>query len=135
MDFVLPSITAILFALAMIIYVFPRLAPVILAFFAGAALVYGLYNHYLMFGAEYSGMTWVDKARTLAPQLMVGLVVTFLIAYLLFAFGTGNTPSIPMISKQPSPASATNPVTEAIGNSFNSVNSRRNYNNPYSRGV
>ena len=141
MDFVLPSITAILFALAIIIYVFPRLAPVMLAFFAGAALVYGLYNHYLMFGAEYIGMTWVDKARTLAPQLMVGLVVVFLIAYLLFAYGTGNSPSIPSVPTQPSPNSATNPLTEAIGNSLNTVgvngnrNSRNNLNNPYSRRI
>jgi hypothetical protein len=132
MDFILPSITAILFGLALIIYVFPRLAPVILAFFAGAALVYGLYNHYLMFGAEYLQMTWVDKMRSLGPQIMVVLVVVFLIAYLLFAYGTGNIPSMPSMSGSlPSARSATNPLTSGINAGLNAAsnNSTRGYLN------
>ena len=138
MDFVLPSITAVLLALAIIIYVFPRLAPVILAFCAGAALVYGMYNHYLMFGGDYIGMTWVDAARRAAPQLMVGLVVAFLIGYLLFVFGTGQSPSIPSFTTAP-PNTATNALTENIGlmgsnaraNSKGRANAN-NLNNPYS---
>ena len=138
MDFVLPSITAILLALAIIIYVFPRLAPVMLAFFAGAALVYGMYNHYLMFGADYIGMTWVDAARRAAPQIMVSLVVAFLIGYLLFVFGTGKSPLIPSFTTAP-PNTATNALTEnigLIGNNARANNRSRanasNLNNPYS---
>ena len=129
MDFVLPSITAILLALAIIIYVFPRLAPVMLAFFAAVALAYGLYNHYLMFGGDYIGMTFVDKMRSNAPQIMVGIVVVFLIAYLLFVFGLGKSPSIPVAAAQPPPSSATNPLTQAVGTGLNAAgfnNSRRN---------
>ena len=130
MDFVLPSITGILLALAIIIYVFPRLAPVMLAFFAAAALAYGLYNHYLMFGADYLGMTFVDKVRANAPQVMVGIVVVFLIAYLLFVFGLGKSPSIPPPAPyQPPPSSATNPFTQAVGTGLNAAgfnSSRRN---------
>jgi predicted PurR-regulated permease PerM len=130
MDFVLPSITAILLALAIIIYVFPRLAPVILAFFAAVALAYGLYNHYLMFGGDYMGMTFVDKMRSNAPQIMVGIVVVFLIAYLLFVFGLGKSPSIPSVPEtQPSPNTATNALTKSFGMGLNAAgfnNSRKN---------
>ena len=145
MDFVLPSITAILLALAIIIYVFPRLAPVILAFFAAAALAYGIYNHYLMFGGDYLGMTFVDKMRANAPQVMVGVLVAILIAYLLFVFGIGKSPSIPVgVPTQPPPSSATNPLTQAVGTGLNAAgfnNSRRannggnNSRNYYSKAV
>jgi hypothetical protein len=132
MDFVLPSITAVLLALAIIIYVFPRLAPVMLAFFAGAALVYGMYSHYLMFGSEYIGMTWVDAARRLAPQIMVGMVLIFLIGYLLFVFGKGNSPSIPPMLMA-APNTSTN-VSRTANRNVNG-NSRNRLNNPYSPGT
>lgn len=121
MDLVLPSITGILLALAIVIYVFPRLAPVMLAFFAGAALVYGIHAHYMMFGAEYNTMSWVDQLKSFAPQIMVGIVVICLIAYLLFAYGTGRSPTIPSISsRMPSPNSATNSLTENLNTGMRS---------------
>lgn len=133
MDFVLPSITAVLLALAIIIYVFPRLAPVILAFFAGAALVYGMYNHYLMFGAEYIGMTWVDAARRLAPQIMVGMVLIFLIGYLLFVFGKGKSPSIPYVPAAPN--TSANAYNSNNSNAKSKSANASRFNNPYSPGT
>jgi len=129
MDLVLPSITAMLFVLAIVVYIFPRIAPVILAFFATVALVYGIYSHYSMFGPEYIGMTWVDKARKIIPQIMVGLVIIFLIAYLLFVYGSGRSPVLPpSVSKQPSP-----PPVNANIKSNASKNASLRMNNPYSR--
>jgi hypothetical protein len=131
MDLVLPSITAILFALAIIVYIFPKIAPVILAFFATVALVYGIYSHYSMFGPEYIGMTWVDKARKIIPQIMVGLIIIFLIGYLLFVYGSGRSPVIPQsFSRQPSPVSVNSNIkSNASKNTF--LNTSR-MNNPYS---
>ena len=127
-----PSLTAAVIAAFIIFYLFPQFTPVILAFFAGAALVYGVYNHYRMFGAEYSMMTWVDAARASAPTVMVGTVIAFTIGYLLFMARSGRSANIPSPSYAPA-STATNPATNAISrainySSNNSSNSRLPYN-------
>jgi len=126
MEYYLPSLAAAVIAFFIIFYLFPKFTPVILAFFAGAAVVYGMYNHYRMFGADYSMMTWVDSARASAPMVMVSSVILFIIFYLLFIGGPGR-------SSMPTPAyasanTATNPVTAALNAA--GVNASRNtYNN------
>ena len=136
MDLVLPSITAMVIALFVIVYVFPKLAPVMLALFAGAALVYGFYNHYTMFGPEYDSMTWLTKARSLAPYIMVGTVISFLIGYLLFMAGAGKSISMPRPYLPPA-NTATNAATNMINRGMVSANRNMNANarNEFSRRV
>lgn len=131
MDFVLPSISAILLAVAIVMYVFPRIAPVMLAIFAAVALAYGIYTHYTMFGGEYMTMTWVDQARSAAPYIMVTMVVTFLIGYLLFIYGSMKSAAPSSWSNLPPASTATNSFTAAVNNSLNSAgfNSSRARNN------
>ena len=128
MEYYLPSLTAAVIAFIIIMYLFPKFTPVVLAFFAGAALVYGVYNHYRMFGAEYSMMTWVDSARASAPTVMVGSVIIFIIGYLLFMARSGRSASMPSPSYA-SANTATNPATNAINRSLNlGSNTSRPYN-------
>ena len=134
MDIVLPSLSAILLALAIIMYVYPRLAPIILAIFAAVALVYGIHSHFMMFGAEYSSMTWVNRAKLSAPYIMTGTVMIFIVGFLLYVYG----------GKRPAASSYTNTTynrpavnANAYNNSGNSGNSGNNNSkrNDFSRRV
>ena len=127
MDYILPSITAIALALFVVVFIFPKLAPIILAFFAATALAYGIYNHYMMFGSEYMTMTWVDGARKAGPYIMVGTVLAFIIGYLLYMTGSGKYATAPNIPALPSAKSATNPITQGIGSLMRSNNVRNAY--------
>jgi len=129
MELFIPSVTLLALAGLIIIYVFPKLAPIMLATMAGVALTYGAYNHYMMFGAEYSSMTWVNSLKTMAPYIMVGTVMVFIIGYLLFMAKTGRHATMANIPSLPSATSATNPVTKAINEGmYAAANSRGNNN-------
>jgi hypothetical protein len=113
MEYYIPSLTALVIAAFFIFVLFPKFTPVILASFAGAALVYGIYHHYRMFGADYAMMTWVDSARKSAPMVMVGTLIALLIGYLLFMARSGKTASMPSPPYAPA-STATNAATNAI---------------------
>jgi len=127
MEYYIPSLTAAVAAAFIVFYLFPKFTPMILAFFAGAALVYGLYNHYRMFGPEYGMMTWVDSVRKSAPMVMVGTVIVFLIGYLLFMARSGKSANIPSPSYA-SANTATNPATNAINRGLNLGTNSKPYN-------
>lgn len=93
MELYIPSFTAAVIAAIIIIYVFPNFTPVVLAFFAGAALTYGLYYHYIMFGSEYSSMTLVDGLRKSASFVMVSTVILFSMGYLLSIYRSKPAPA------------------------------------------
>lgn len=82
-------------------------------------IVFSLYNHYTMFSNEYSVMTWLDMAKSFAPSFIIVLVIILMIGYLIYLFTTGSLGSLPTPSTNiPPPDTATNSVTEAIGNSL-----------------
>ena len=95
MELYIPSFTAAVIAAIIIIYVFPNFTPVVLASFAAAALAYGVYYHYIMFGSEYSSMTLVDAIRNSASFVMVSVVILFLIGYLLSMYRSKPAPPAP----------------------------------------
>ena len=105
MELYIPSFTAAVIAAIIIIYVFPNFTPVVLASFAAAALAYGVYYHYIMFGSEYSSMTLVDAIRNSASFVMVSVVILFLIGYLLSMYRSKPAPPAPRApnSYQPTP--------------------------------
>jgi hypothetical protein len=128
MEYYIPSLAALVLAAFLIFFLFPKFTPLILAAFAGAALVYGMYNHYIMFGADYPMMTWVDTARKSAPMIMVGTLIALLMGYLLFMARSGKGATMPSPSYA-SANTATNPATNAINRGLNlGSNSSRSYN-------
>lgn len=117
MEFFLPSILLIIFAAVLVFAVLPKFTPLLLAVVALLCLVLAVYNHYSLFKNEYKIMTWADTATQFSPYLLSGLVIVLLVGYLLYLTGSGKRVTLPMPSANiPPPETATNFVTEAIGN-------------------
>jgi hypothetical protein len=122
MEIFLPSLLLILLAYLVSTMLIPRLSPVVLMGGIIFLLGFSIYNHYSLFSNEYSVMTWLDMAKSFAPSLMVTLVIVLMLGYLIYAYTTGSLGSLPMLSTNiPPPDTATNSVTEAIGNGLVNV--------------
>jgi len=122
MEFFLPSILLMLLAFFATIYILPQFTPVILA--SGAFVFLGLaaYNHYTTFAGEYNIMQWADSAKQIAPTLLTGLVIVLMGGYIIYMFGGGVAPRLPTPPYNiPPPSTATNVLTEGIGNGLAAV--------------
>jgi hypothetical protein len=117
MEFFLPSLLIVIFALAVVFSLFPRMGPFMLAILAAVALFFAARNHLAVFKQDYETMTWTTSAKAAAPYVLVGVVILFSIGYLLFLWGAGKSVNLPMPPASiPPPNSATNIITSAIGN-------------------
>jgi len=117
MEFFLPSILLMIFAAAVVFAVVPKMTPLLLAVVAVLCLVIAVYNHYSLFKNEYKIMSWADTASQVSPYLISGLVIILVVGYLLYLTGSGKKVTLQMPSANiPPPQTATNYVTEAIGN-------------------
>jgi hypothetical protein len=132
MEFFLPSLLIFILALVVSFGIFPRMAPFMLAIFAGLGLIIAVRHHRTLFKQDYETMTWTTAASAAAPYVLVGTVVAFSIGYLLYLFGAGKKTSLPLPpSTIPPPETATNVLTSAIGNGLRAtglanVSSNRN---------
>ena len=117
MEFFLPSLLTILLALLFTYFVSPSLGPMAVAAVALVALVFAAKAHYDMFRDEYSLQSWAASAKDFAPYIIVGLILIFVIGYLLSLFSGGKAPNLPMPPPTlPPPETATNLVTRGINN-------------------
>lgn len=91
MELFIPSLLAILIAAGIVMFVLPRLSPVILGIVALLFLVLAAYNHYKFFGTEYQLSTWQLPLVNYAPYLLLGGLVLFLILFIINFIGTGST--------------------------------------------
>lgn len=126
MEFFLPSLLILLLAAIIVFLVFPNMTPFLLALAAAASLVIAVQNHYSIFSIEYSGMTWTTSAKNAAPHVLVAGVILASLGYLIYIFtsagGNGNSGQIRAPNATiPPPASATNFITNAIGNGLEAV--------------
>lgn len=123
MEFYLPSFFIFLFAMLFIFLILPKLSPMAMGIIAIVMLVYGGYNHYQMFKDEYTRMSWVDGAKSIAPYLLVGGVLVYIVGYFLLIGGTGKVqPGSPMMPRSlPSAETATNPITAGINMGMKSL--------------
>lgn len=130
MEFFLPSILFLLVACGIVFFVIPRFGPLVLAGISLVLLILGIYNHYSLFQTEYRLSTWQSGMIGYAPFVMIGALVLAIILYLLYMvpLGGGNSGKGSGNSILPSPATgsptlnlpppgtATNGLTEGIGN-------------------
>jgi hypothetical protein len=131
MEFFLPSILFLLVACGIVFFVIPRFGPLVLAGISLVLLVLGIYNHYSLFQTEYRLSTWQSGMIGYAPFIMIGALVLAIILYLLYmvpAGGSGNnnagaraaSPNASPIGENtlrlPPPGTATNGLTEGLGN-------------------
>jgi len=89
MELFIPSLLAILIAAGVVMFLLPRLSPVILGVVALVFLVLAGYQHYTFFGSEYQLSTWQLPLINYGPYLMIGGLVLFLIFFIINFIGTG----------------------------------------------
>lgn len=89
MELFIPSLLAILIAAGIVMFLLPRLSPVILGVVALVFLVLAAYQHYTFFGSEYQLSTWQLPLVNYGPYLMIGGLVLFLIFFIINFIGTG----------------------------------------------
>lgn len=130
MEFFLPSILFLLVACGIVFFVIPRFGPLVLAGISLILLILGIYNHYTLFQTEYRLSTWQSGMIGYAPFIMIGALVLAIVLYLLYLVpiggtnvNTGTRGSLPNASpladntlRLPPPGTATNGLTEGIGN-------------------
>jgi len=131
MEIFLPSLLVILLAYLVSTMLIPKLSPIILMVSMIALIGFSVYNHYTMFSNEYRVMTWLDMVTSFAPSFMVVLVIILMLGYLIYSFTTGTLGALPMPSTNiPPPDTATNTVTEAIGNGLVNMGAANVRTNP-----
>ena len=126
MEFFLPSILFLLVACGIVFFVIPRFGPLVLAGISLILLILGIYNHYSLFQTEYRLSTWQSGMIGYAPFIMIGGLVLAIILYLLYLSPVGGananirSPAFSPIAENtlrlPPPGTATNGLTEGIGN-------------------
>jgi hypothetical protein len=135
MELFLPSILLMIVSLLFVVYVIPELQTGVLLVGAAVMLTFGLYNHYSTFSGEYRVMDWLNSAQQIAPTILTGLVILLAGGYIAYMYSSGGrAPSLSRPSyNSPPPNTATNPLTEGIGNGLAAAgvtNIARNYSPP-----
>ncbi len=83
----MPSLVALLVAIAIAYFVLPTLAPSVLIGGSGVLLAIALYLHYKQFGVvEYERSTWQNNLKAFGSWIMLGAVL--LGAYGFYAMNT-----------------------------------------------
>jgi len=119
MEFYIPSLLILLLAAVIGAFFIPRLSPLILIVLCTLLLTWAFANHYMTFANEYRNMNWINTATSVAPYLMLGLVITLSIGYITLLFSSGSSDRVaPPSMRIPPPETATNYVTRGIGNSL-----------------
>ena len=91
MELFIPSLLAIIIAAAIVMFVLPRFSPLVLGVVALIFLVLAAYNHYNFFAYEYRQSTWQLPLLNYAPYILLGVLVLFLIFFIINFIGTGST--------------------------------------------
>ena len=127
MQFFIPGLLLFLLAVVVSFVALPRFTPLIVALMSIVFLVYGVYNHYKMFGAEYRLSTWQNSFKIYAPAIMIASIILFIIYAILSFFTMGSVP-VPVIPNviEPNINSATNQVIKSLNRVGNLFTQNRN---------
>jgi hypothetical protein len=98
MELLMPSLIALLLAVAVAYFVIPQLAPNVLVIVSAVILAWAIYSHATRFGvSEYERATWTYKIREYSGLILFGVIL--IIGYSLFfaksQMGSGNTSMLP----------------------------------------
>lgn len=119
MEIFLPSLLIILLAAVVVFTILPRMGPIVLTVLSIVLLLFGVSHHYKMFYDEYRLATWYKSASFLAPALVLGVTLFFILGFILSFFGV-NVP-VPAAPAIPSLTEITNVATSAVNTVKNSV--------------
>jgi hypothetical protein len=116
MEIFLPSFLIVILAAVIVFTVLPRFGPLILTLISIGLLSFGVYHHWSLFKREYTDATWYDSmtVKFLAPALLIGITLLFILGYILSFFGSGvPVPAMPEVNE------TVNTVTENINSAAN----------------
>ena len=141
MEIFLPSFLIIVLAGAITFVVLPRFSPYVLTILSLVLLSIGIYHHHSLFKDEYRLATWYQNASFLAPALILGVTLFFILGYILSFFGSSGIP-VPAIPAEITSAvntvknaasSVSSRVTTAANQAYNTVN--QNINRGLNNGI
>jgi hypothetical protein len=118
----LPGIFLLLLAFFTVFKVFKKISPLVVAVGSLFAILYVGYSHYNTFKDEYKHMSMSNVIKALSPYIIVGALFFFVSSYLLYLLKRNKSPALPEGTPTPSPQSATNPLTYAVGNVMSVLN-------------
>ena len=134
MELFLPSILLLIVAAGIVMFVIPRLSPVILGSLALIFLFIAGYQHYKIFGTEYRQSTWqipiIEGAWSYAPYILVGILILFLLFFVVNFVGTSSTEAA-------APIQAMNQAIEKVMNTAppSVANAANQMKNTFNRGA
>jgi hypothetical protein len=122
MELFLPSLFVFLLATIIIVFLLPKLSPILVLSVATLFLAFGIYHHFKLFRNEYAQSTWQDQLKLFAPGIMLTIIIVYVLFSILMFFTKGEVPvpSIPSVELPPA-NTATNVVTSAINNVLQTV--------------
>ncbi len=130
MEIFLPSLLIILLAAVVTFVILPRFSPYVLTILSIVLLVFGVYHHYGLFKDEYRLATWYQNTSFLAPALVLGVALFFILGYIMTFFGSSGVP-VPAVPTEITGAfntmktavgNVTSRVTDAANSAINTVN-------------
>lgn len=155
MELIFPSLLLLIVAAGIVMFVIPRLSPVILGVVALLFLIIAGYQHYKLFGMEYRQSTWqiplLEGSVAYAPYILLGVLILFLLFFILNFVGTSSTEAAgpvqainqaieKVVNTSPTVAAAANTMrdtmnrgAEALGFGGNKGPNRPNNNRPVNR--
>ena len=97
-------------------YMAPKLSYLAVIVLASVLILFTVYSHFTFFSHEYSKITWIGAV---GPNIITGAVILMCLGYIIMLVTSGSMPSLSIPpSSIPPPATATNSLTRAIGNSM-----------------
>ena len=121
MEYFLPSIAALLISALIVFLVLPRLGASALVILSIALLVFCLYNHYKLFGAEYRYSTWQEKLKSYAPFIMYGTLTIVILMYLGYLFNKQGPSMLPASNLSDEPVSILGSVNHTGNSALTSI--------------
>ncbi len=130
MELFLPSLFVFVLTMIVVLFIVPRLTPIIMVSMSAILLFFAIQQHKSLFASEYTLSTWQDRLTVFAPAIFIGAVILYLLYAIVAFFNKAEVPvpTIPNvgITNMPPAETATNVVTQAINNTLKAANNAVN---------
>ncbi len=119
MEIFLPSFLIIVLSAVVVFAVLPKFGPLVLTVLSIVLLIFGTYHHYKLFKDEYRLASWYQSAGygLLAPALVLGVALFFILGYILSFFGSG----VP-VPAMPNLTGITDTIEDTVNSAVEAVN-------------
>jgi hypothetical protein len=129
MELFIPSFLILILAAIVVFTIVPKFGPHVITVISLALLTFGVYHHWNMFKSEYRLATWHEPLKQIAPAILIGILLLFILTYILSFFGSGvPVPAVGDVSTAVNSAvtSATNTVSGIVNSVKNVANQATN---------